>query len=551
MSIINYKYLLNSSKSNLDDEKNASSEFYANLFMICKDKDITTFLTAASYKSYNLQKLNQNFYIFPLAIESIRYMKEILSDSDSAYCIVKVLFRLAQYCFSTLKNYFFSYYLLSKVRIIFEKTYLKKSQTKAWEVFTKLYNEMVDKIDENINNTAQNISENKIDLDLLKNLVFDIMSQDYVNKTIEKLTLNSNKKEENIIKEEANEENDEFKKNDHDFKNIDEKTEYKKGLNFYIISKKYISQLNSFLNNPNLLDKNLYSFDKVLESYCSNQANENCAFPGPISNFNIFKFDDYWNILVNPMTYHQKNINLSNESNTEISNKADENLDINDNLEYEKDYLLIYEEHYALIKSIFNSDFDSKRILDFSHSPNNINIQKHAKFLNVDTFFVSNYFLEKENYNEDEMNSIFLTTKKLAFSNFESNESFFNRLYAIYNTINKLNEKIEVKLSIINKKNINMLETILFIKFTKQPVYLNDLNDFDYENFKELSQEDLNNVLLIVEFGSKNIIRKDKNYLAECAKCNKAITIENRETKIYVFDGISRVRNFKFLDILL
>lgn len=551
MSIINYKYLLNSSKSNLDDEKNASSEFYANLFMISKDKDITTFLTAASYKSYNLQKLNQNFYIFPLAIESIKYMKEVLSDSDSAYCIVKVLFRLAQYCFSTLKNYFFSYYLLSKVRIIFEKTYLKKSQTKAWEVFTKLYNEMVDKIDEYINNTVQNISENKIDLDLLKNLVFDIMSQDYVIKTIEKLTLNSNKKEENINIEEANEENDEFKKKDNDFKNIDEKTEYKKGLNFYIISKKYISQLNSFLNNPNLLDKNLYSFDKVLESYCSNQANENCAFPGPISNFNNFKFDDYWNILVNPMTYHQKNINLSNESKTEISNIADENLDINDNLEYEKDYLLIYEEHYTLIKSIFNSDFDSKRIIDFSHLSNNINIQKHAKFLNVDTFFVSNYFLEKENYNDDEVNSIFLTTKKLAFSNFESKESFFNRLYSIYNTINKLNEKIEVKLSIINKKNINMLETILFIKFTKQPVYLNDLNDFDYENFKELSQEDLNNVLLIVEFGSKNIIRKDKNYLAECAKCNKAITIENRETKIYVFDGISRVRNFKFLDILL
>ena len=303
----------------------------------------------------------------------------------------------------------------------------------------------------------------------------------------------------------------------------------------------------------------IFDINGVYNYYFDYQSIKN-FYPGPIDNYYISDYKDLWKDAIN----------------------EDENYIIKNGLILDRDYILMKEKYWNIIKDIFGATNEIKRkinnldlllikaiILDKRIiSSNNLNLLR-SKYIqigrkeNVSDLkekiinYLNQYFGSKDNEKENEINGEEITNDeriKINISDFSDTkdkikeEDDNNSLNGInvYENIN-LNDEIVI--------NNDEEEKIIFYKLSKKnkqllleifTAFINGIASYPSIFFEKLNLKDNDNIesifnyynkskdILIIEIVKKNDYQfliekeKNKNNLYKCSLCNSFFPLKNR-----------------------
>ena len=507
---INYQQILGESKERLSSEKFHESEFLNNLFFTVECSDVPSFLAAYSFKSYNYTKIDFNFLLYSVGQNSLEKINEVLHDTDTAFCMVKILYRLADYIYKRdlYSKFFHAYYLVEKCYFLFEKTFLRKTQPNSFKVLKDLDDLLKDKLASFISKSySKLLNANNDSIYELKNILENIIKNDY-------------------LKNDELEENEKNRENQIDtnmpLDNTDmlgniTKTPKSKEIKYYMVSKLSIEKVISFLSNSDLNKSNLYKIEEVLKNYLDdNSSSKN--YPCIISNLNLIDFKDNWDVFLNRDSYYY-------EANTqdEILNVTNKLIDfkernyLKNGIVQNIDYYIVLENDYNKLKEYFSIDYDIPRY--YSNNTKKIEIEyKHVELV----MFSKKFKLEK--YCNLIGNKFIQINNSYSFDDFKTKISLIY-LSALGLDYFKASSYLDtnIKLYICSKSDLNLFEVLLFFNSDKKDYYIQGIQELSKEIYSKLiinentSNEDLANFMIFAEFENRSFLTL--NNLNLCKNC--------------------------------
>ena len=326
---LNYSFIIQKVLNNIannEKEKALEDEYKINLLLFSiKEASIKSLCLYFIFRFNEENKNNNSLLLY--TIKKI-FIYEEKNKNINIKSFIYMLKSFSNILFMK-SNYFYSYFFLEKA-----KTLLKIiNGNKVPEGISLFYTDVLDRISRYIQSKCQLFKDkNKINQKKL----------DDINKILGEILVQNSKIS---------------SKNSNNIKNInDEENDDSCATYFYMINQKWIMKVkifidyfkiasqemmeDDFLKNAFNEDYILYTFfDKKDKKEKSNQYNGNILYPGPINNFNLLKYLDAW----------------------EEAYNEDENYFLKDNLEINKDYYLISQKHWNILKEIFDSTNEIKR----------------------------------------------------------------------------------------------------------------------------------------------------------------------------------------------
>ena len=400
---LNFSKIIKSGKSMSGEKENYSEIEYncnicLNSSLIDKANKINA-LTLLSFINYNNNFYNILFYL------NNRIFKYLGKDKGiEAFIFIRTLYRASNILMDNYKNYFYSYYYVKLAEIIKDKSKIDKESI---ILLLKLIKKVKTGTEEYLKIKQKLFVEtlNKEKVNYIKNILNSIEKD------------NNNNKDENL---------------------------------YYVINKEWLDKAYNFINEyertfnlnkeefNNFIEKS-FNFEKVYSKYIGEEKtniiiNEEDKdfpfFPGPIDNYSITVFKDFWN----------DNDNIQ------------DNYFIKDNLILNKDYYLINKEIWNELNNIFQSTNEIRRI--------------------------------------GNDNDLFVL-KCIIFENNLRNKDYVNHLRRKYIQISKKNSVYDLKIKILRAIN-KMIKTTLLLKknikfhndYKENKLTEDDTNEID-ENLKK------------------------------------------------------------------
>ena len=396
------------------------------------------------------------------------------------FLLIKTLYRASQSLLDNQKNYFYALYYCESAKNISKKSQIDKAST-------NLLNQLFSKINIEINEY----------INRKKNLFNNITNYPMENVNYIKNIIDTIGKENNLNDEEN-----------------------------YLINKKWVEKAKNFFDEYEKIRKstnkqdffffinNTFNSEKIykyiIDNFNNNEINHEDLlipiFPGPIDNYSITLFKDFW----------------KDSSNT---NKQ-ENYFIKEGLEINKDYYLIKEDCWKNLNDLFQStneiirkgnDYNLKIIkciiFDKSLKDENRKLDLRRKYIQISN---------KKNVYD---------LKKKILSFFDNNNNEINEYNQnTFTSNNNLNKIIRFYKLDYNKKGtlseiiIAYVNSIPSIKYDIQEININDsllMENFPYDGLKKKN-------ILLIEISNED----EKQFLNEidnrCYQCNNLI---NKETE--------------------
>ena len=327
--IINYSLILtniinhiqNNSKETIKED-----ESKINLLLLSSLKDLPIKILCLNCMfTFNEEKNN-----YPI----LRY---ISSKIDKYYdknnnlnkkIFIKILNSFSHFLFTN-KQYFYAYYFLKKAKNLV-LTLNDKAEIKQINLF---YSDILDYINKYI--------RSKYNLFIDKNKMNE-SKLNIINKALTEILIkNTNKK--GIINKNENQNNSKI-----------DNYEDESGSYIFMINKDWVMRAKVFIDyyNISLMEmmedeflKNAFNEEYILYSYFNELKDKNTKYsmnnlyPGPIDNFNLLKYRDAWEDMIN----------------------EDENYFIKDNLILNKDYYLISQRNWNILNEVFDSTNEIKK----------------------------------------------------------------------------------------------------------------------------------------------------------------------------------------------
>ena len=440
------------------------NEFFSNLLLMTSVIDVQSECSIFSILS-NCYISSHNEHIYSLCNKIEKYINEI--GKIDRINFIKVLFRAA-YFFQMEKNYFYALKYVKKTESLLDSSIHIDIVTET----SKYLAEMANDFDNYINDKKKKI-ENEMN-DKICDKIIDI---------IQSLFVNNN----NIIGNTQDNNNNKY---------------------FYVISKIWLVKAMSFLvpfktimkddnEKKNFFDvafENNYVFENYFDEdeKVKGVLKKYPPYPGPINNYPIKDFKDYW----------EDSINL------------DENDFIKKGLTIENDYIFINSCDWEFLKSFFDCTNEIKRTVKYT------DLIK-LKFILFDrriSKYNNNMNLLKQKYIQINKNSTIrqLKDKILISINQVLNSEINNEQEISFYLLNKENKDILIEMVSAFYQEIQMYESLYIEKIEFQDD--NTLNDFflKYDKKKHIL------ILEVIQKGEMNyLIQLDKNY--KCSECNKII----------------------------
>ena len=417
------------------------------------------------------------------------------------------------------KNYFYSFFYIYKAKYIISKARNKKIFKIENDELTAYLSQVKDKIENKLNNKLENFSNfngkkleeiNKIlDNILRENQLINLNNNDDPQKSEE---IKNNKLEENI---------------DNKTDNINDNDDY--GSFLLLINKDWVMQAKAFINYYKILtqesffeDDNIkaaFEITNVINSYFRIKSDSDkgeklsTAYPGPINNFTLLKYKDYW----------------------EDVNNEDENYFIKKNFE---EYFHIKEKYYNYLKDIFDSTNDiriyEKKIEYFEIKV--LILDKKFKELIAKKLLKLRTIKVRKNMNIKDFENklvrcIYYEVKKLHkiddsdYYEYDKNEDF--------DEIDRIIKSSSFSFYLINKENKDILPEICLSYMNKLPSYSSCfIHQLEYSEEKDTIKELLSKYnqekhYLIIEISEKHLdiflkeIKPNKKSEYTCSICQK------------------------------
>ena len=473
-------------------------------------------LLMSSYENIDIKTLYYNLiFLFNIIKKKFPIIKYIINKINNFYeknkeinikIVINMLYLYGKNLFEQ-KRYFYSYNFLRKAKNILRNIPLEKEL----EEINSIYFKVLEKINIHIKSKYElfknrnKISENKLIL---------------INKALDKILIqnvNIQNDINNIINNDEIEENDSY---------------------LYIISKNWVFKAKIFITNLNVSLKNeekedsflenSFNEDYVLYSYFEDlnesKNSDNSIYPGPINNYNLLEYKDFWEDPIN----------------------EEENIFIKKNYKLNKDYFLINENEWKMLNDIFDSSNELK--IKRNKIKENVEFIK-LKALILDKRLGKNILLNslkrriiqiKNNYDIKQLKEKIIRCisyelkkvkkDKLGFFDKDDEEEMNEHTKRLYQTSN-------IYFYIIDKKNKNILVEIC-------TAFTNKINFYNSTLLKEVSlkeEEPINKLLniynkkehiLIIEINDKNFLRQIKpienNLIYKCDICNNKVNEQNK-----------------------
>ena len=472
----NFSKIIREGKNLSDNEENHDKiQYNCNLCLNSLNIDIANKLNAFCLLTFINQKKDSNYvyYLNNRIFKNIDKFKGI-----DNFIFIRNLYRASQNLLKIENNYFYALYYCELAKNISKKSQIDDNSK-------YLLNQLLNEINQEI---SQYINRKK---NLLNNVKSYSMEQVYYIKNI----LDGIEKENN------------FDNNQ-----------------YYLINKKWVEKAKYFFDEYEKLRKSTikedfdffmqhsFNSEKVYKYYIDNLNNNPLnyndllvpIFPGPINNYSITLFKDFW--------YDSLKID------------SQENYFIKEGLEINKDYYLIKEDSWKCLNVLFQStneiirkgnDYDLKIIkciiFDKSLKNEKKRIELRRKYIQIS---------KKKNVFD-------LKLKILRF--FDNNNNEMNEKYQNTNIQNiNLTKKIKFYILDYNKKSdlseiiIAYVNSIESIKYDIQEINVDDsliMENFPYDGLKKKN-------ILLIEINNEN----EKKFLNEndnrCIQCNNLINKE-------------------------
>ena len=509
-SKLNYSKIIGDALENINcnsKEKKSEDEFKINLLLLSSLNDINI----KSICLYLIFKINENQKNFLLANNILNKINKYQEKNKNLnYILANILISCSQ-LFYEKKNFFYAYHFIKKAKNLSVRQTNENNSEKMKSLFSKI----IEALKKYINSKYELFKDkNKMTekkLDSINKVLSDILIQ-------EKKIINSDKINNNI-------EDDEYV-----------------GSYLFAINKDWVLKTKVFIDyykiytnemmDDNFL-QNAFDAQNILNSYFNELNNsENNYFmslyPGPINNYNLLKYKDFWEDSIN----------------------EEENFFIKNNLILNKDYYLISQRNWNILNEIFDSTNEIKI------KENNIGyivlrpLILEKRLRNNKNLLKRRTIQIKKNYNIKKLKEKIL--RCISYELKKINKDNLN-YYDIdeqdeYEEMERMKKDSNISFYIIEKENKNILVEIN-IAFT------NNFHLYNSNIIKEikLSEEDSINSLfniydkikhiLIIEIGEKNydnflqefkpIIKKDiqnnnKELIYQCNICENEINIKNK-----------------------
>ena len=227
------------------------------------------------------------------------------------------------------KKYFYAYYYLKKANNLA----LVENESKEQEKISELYIEVLGEINRYINSKYKLFKDKNIinenNLEKLNRILGEIIIQNNGKN-------NNNEKNKNDVKKEDNDYEEEY------------------GSYLFIINKNWVMNTKIFIDYFNISTKemmddeflkNAFNEENVLNLFFKElkekdeKYSNSILYPGPINNYDLLKYRDAWDDPIND----------------------DENYYIKDNLVLNKDYYIISQKNWIILKEIFDATNEIKR----------------------------------------------------------------------------------------------------------------------------------------------------------------------------------------------
>ena len=479
------KYRLNFSKiiKNCKIESENKSE-YQNIELKCNICINSTYIDIANkIKAISLLTLSNydtNFnYFYYLNNKIIKYYNQ--NNGIANFIFIKSILKASKNLLSQ-NNYFYAFFLYKIAKQISQKS---KIDNNSQNNLTNLYYEIKESIYDYIaikQSLLMNLDNCEMEkIDLVKQLIDNIGKENYKNDTL-----------------------------------------------YYVINGKWVQKAKIFFDEYERIkkkkDNEIYNFlqesfdnDKMYEKYVEKDINENIKifFPGPINNYEITFFNDFWE---DTSPYH-----------------IQDNYYIKKNLILNKDYYLINQQIWNNINQLFES---TNELLKRGNDDNDSMLIKCIIFDNI--------LQEKNNINH-------LRRKYIQISKNSSVYDFKLKLLRVIQNFKKENDTEEKSNENINKiikfyelpyNQKDILSEIIIaysnkiesIKCDIMEINVNDrslMKDFPCDGLRN------NNYLLLIEIVDSECISflNEKNKI--CIECQKIIELEYKCDKCHLFEYCS------------
>ena len=515
---LNYSYIIKRIIDNIKNNEKDNiyeNQYKINLLLMSSLNDISIKYICLNY----LIKFNEdnNNYSMIKYIFSKIYKYYENNNKLNKNIFINILNSFSQILFRN-KNYFYAYYYLKKVKKLLGT---KNNNTEIDLFFTDI-SECISKYVKSKYDLFKD--KNKMNKDKLK-MINDALKE----------ILNNNSSDKKDIKENKN--GGKFE-NDNDNDN-DEYCSYLYMINtnwvmraivFIDYYKIYLTEI--MMQDDNFL-KNAFNEENILFTYFKelndkNDKNDkfstNIMFPGPIDNYNLLKNRDFWEDSIND----------------------DENCFIKDNLILNKDYYLISQRNWSILKDIFDSTNEIKK-----------NENENIELIGIKALILEKRFRKKRN--KDLLRRRYIQTRKntkikklkeklIRCINYELKKNGHKDKYYEEEELEEMKKIINdtnISFYLIDKENKNILIEIC-IAFTNNILIYNstqlkkiEINDEDSINslFKIYNKK---NNILIIELNEKNcdnflqeikpILNNNKNinFIYRCNICENEININKK-----------------------
>ena len=462
------------------DNKNEYPEiqFKCNICLNSSYIDISNKVTAISLLTYINFKENIN-YVYYLNNRIFKYMNQ--NKGIESFIFIRTFYRASDNLHSE-KNYFYAFFFCKLAEQISEKSKIDQKSKKFLE-------ELFDKIQRSISNYIQSKQN------FFKNLVYDKERIFYIKNLIDCIG----------------------------------KENYESDKVYNIINGKWVNKAKLFFNEYERLTKNKYnnllsfilkSFnrDNVYKNYIDEGINEHNLnlnepfFPGPINNYEITLFKDFWEETSPHLFY--------------------ENYYIKENLKINRDYYLINKHIWSSLNEIFESTNELLK-----------------KGNNEDLMLIKCIIFEKSL--QENNNICHLRRKYIQIS---KNANILDFKFKLLRVVEKYQSKKEnedsnhyfnniIKFYTLPYAQKDVLSEIIIAYSNKIKLIKSDINEIKIQDnvlMKDFPENGLrkNNLLLIEISNSQDILfLNEKNKI--CLECQNRIELEYKCNKCHLYEFCS------------
>lgn len=578
MSTINQKQIINLAKDYLDNDELNDSEFYLYLYFLTDIEDIPTYLAANAYLSYIYVKTNKEFNLELLAINCESKKDLILDNSDSAYFLIRACYRTSNYLAKN-GSYFKSYHYSNLCKYLFEKTYLKKTNSQSFQCVldlnTSIYKNILQYVENTNNLFTEDANNNNIIYNKIKSIMNKINTKNYIDNLINKSTYLTPSEDFDITKETNN--------------TLDSKdnTDIKSNTIFYLMSAKSIETINHFLNNNNISHTSLYRVEDTLKIYYNNDPSFLGLFPGPIDNSDLITNKLSYDLFIVDYLEKAKNNNklknLSVFKNIKLDSYLNSNnidlykvilkddirfkfyansIFLKNGLEENVNFTYVGESDYMFLKKIFGSNIDIPREYNFEKDLIDLNYKCFEVIFICKTLRIKRKHLlcsqSLQISRHLNIKDLVIKLKYIYLAMLEYN--VYDIDFNLKEKQELINEKLKINVKCLQSSKVSKFELLFtfnnnlkqfvvnegieYSEFTtnddiKNKIYsLRSISNKSIDDFEYCPEEDF----LVVEIDNENFVKiKSKYEKLSCSFCKENL-IEINKNKISNCKNCSHVK---------